>query len=213
MTTITRHFRAAVAIVFVGLVLCGVASASAVSYHFTVNTTSISGQPGWLDFQFNPGTLGSQAATATVSNFSGATLDTGTEQLTGNVTGTLPGPLAFDNGTPYNDYFQSLTFGNSLTFDLHLAGPALTAPDGSSLSGSLLALSLFDSSVSNALLTNSPDGDLLRVDVNLDGTTALTTYDADGNGTPSAVHVPEPAGLGLLATGALALLAFRKRVA
>ncbi len=210
MNTIMRFLRAALMLASFSFVLSGIAFANAVTYDFTVDTSSISGQSGWLDFQFNPGTLGSQAATATVTGFNGGTLDSGTQQLTGDVTGTLPATLDFDNGSGFNDYFQSLTFGSSLAFQVHLDGPALTMPDGMSASGSTFTLSLYDSTVSNALLTSSPDGDVLRTDVNLDGTTTLTTYPNE-NGGPSDVHVPEPASLGLLASGAFGLLAVRKR--
>src|SRR5882724_9425360 len=96
--------------------LVSVASAGIIT-QVTVDTTTISGTAGSLDFQFNPGPLVSQAASLDIFNFTGdGTLVAGGclaggPCLTGNVAGTLPGTLTFDNGTSFNDYFQGFTFG------------------------------------------------------------------------------------------------------
>src|SRR5579862_2557176 len=42
-----------------------------VSYLVSVNTSSVSGNSGFLDFQFNPGNSTTQQATAVISNFTG----------------------------------------------------------------------------------------------------------------------------------------------
>src|SRR4051812_46290637 len=66
------------------------------TYHFTVDTSTLKGQSGSLDFQFNPGMMDdvqeSLPATAKVSGFlmTGGQL-AGAAELTGAAEGSLPG--------------------------------------------------------------------------------------------------------------------------
>ena len=48
----------------------GTARGESVTYSVDVNTTSLAGSSGFIDFQFNPADLSSLAATAGVNNFS-----------------------------------------------------------------------------------------------------------------------------------------------
>jgi len=143
-----------------------------------VNTSSLAGTTGSLDFQFDPGPLVSQSAFAQILNFTtnGAVVPGAT--LTGDVSGSLPGTLTFDNGTTFNDYFQDFTFGASLQFQVSLYGPALSAPDGASSSGSTFAFSLFSDLAGTipALTTDTTDGFAYEVNVNLDGSTTVSDY-------------------------------------
>jgi hypothetical protein len=89
----------------------------------TANTSSISGQGGYLDLQFEPGPSTVNLATAAVSAFTTDGTLTGAATLTGDVTGQLPGIVDFDNQTVFNDYFQETTFGSTETFTVTLSGP------------------------------------------------------------------------------------------
>src|SRR5580692_1663758 len=119
-------------------VLCfaSMASAGPITYDVTVNTSSISGTAGSLDFNFNPGPSATQFASLQILNFTsdGSLVNCASNVqgfcATGDVSGQLPGALTFDNGTGFNDYFDGLTFGTTLSFDVSLYGPALSAPDG-----------------------------------------------------------------------------------
>jgi hypothetical protein len=55
------------------------------------------------------------------------------------VAGQLRSALTFDNGTGFNDYFDDFTYGTTISFAVSLYGPALSAPDGVSTSGSRFA--------------------------------------------------------------------------
>jgi hypothetical protein len=184
------------------------ASADALSYTVTINTSTINGTSGNLDLQFNPGTLpGTQLATATVQGFtSDGTL--GTAVLIGDVTGTLPGTLSFDNQTVFNDDFQAITFGNTVQFDLVLSGPAVWTPDGISTSGSSFGIGLWDSTGFNPLLTSDPDGFAGIVNINLDGSGTITTFLTNAGSPPVVIvtaaatsTVPEPVSILLFGTG------------
>jgi hypothetical protein len=174
-------------------------SATPVTYIVSVNTQSLAGTTGSLDFNFNPGPLVSQSAMVQILDFSGGAV-AGSPVLTGDATGSLPGTLALDNGTGFNDYFQEFTYGSTLTFDVYLYGPALSAPDGTSSSGSTFAFSLFSDAAGTvpALTTDVTDGFAYMVAVNLDGSTTVTNY------LVNSAAAPEPSsewfvGIALLA--------------
>jgi hypothetical protein len=177
--------------------------ATPLTYHVDVNTTGLSWQ-GNLDFQFNPGGSSAAAATATVSNFqtSGGGL-TPSITLTGNATGLLPGTLTLGNSTAYNDAFQGFTFGNSFSFDLTLSGAAVGQPGGTF--GSSFAVSLYDAAGVTPLLTTDPNGSVLAITLNANGTTSLESFaQSPTDSTPAAgaslvSATPEPSSLVLLA--------------
>ena len=68
-STSKRSFAMAIIAGFVALSV--VPANAAVAYYVTVNTSSVSGTTGFINFQFNPGNSGSQAATANIAEFTG----------------------------------------------------------------------------------------------------------------------------------------------
>jgi hypothetical protein len=172
-------------------------SASAITYDITVDTSSISGTAGSLDFQFNPGPLTTQLADLQILGFTSDGALAGSPSLTGDVSGgPLPSSVMFDNGTGYNDYFEGFTYGDSISFQVSLYGPALTSPDGTSTSGSTFAFGMFSDSAGTdpTLTSDTIDGFAFTVDVNLDGTTTLTNFSSETAVSPVSA-VPEPSSL------------------
>ena len=191
------------------LLVCAAASAHAdsVTYTVSVNTSSASSQSGYIDLEFNAGSLPSSALTATVTGFTGATLnssDSANDAI--GTTGSLPGPLVFDNQTG-NDYFEALTFGDSLSFLVTISGPGLTT---AGQSGTDFQLSFLDSSQTSYLLGSDPSalGSAL-IEVGADGTVALGDQP---NVTAAAVPAatPEPSTLSLLGLGGVLLGTVRR---
>jgi hypothetical protein len=168
----------------------------------TINTSSIAGTSGSLDFNFNPGPFTSQAASLEILNLTTDGTLNGAPFLTGDVSGgPLPTNVLFDNGTVFNDYFQDFTYGDELSFDVLFTGPAVTSPDGTSTSGSTFAFSMYSdpSGVNPVLTSDSINGFAFTTGVNLDGTVTPTNYSSQTNiGSPSPV--PEPSPIMLLIT-------------
>jgi hypothetical protein len=190
------------------------ASAGPITYAVTVDTSSIFGTAGSLDFNFNPGPLVTQAASLEILTFtSDGALAGGCPCGTGDVSGQLPATLTFDNGTGFNDYFDDFTFGTTISFDVSLYGPALSAPDGTSTSGSTFTFSLFSDAAGTipVLTTDTTDGFAFTVDVNLEGTTTVSNFSSQTSVQPASSAVPEPNSLILMGT-AMALIVALLRV-
>ena len=192
------------------LLACAVSTAHAdsVTYTVTVNTSSQAGNNGYVDFELNSGSLGSQEITATVDGFSGAVLNPG-DPLNDAIgtTGSLNvPPLMFDNQVG-NDYFESLTFGNKVSFLVTLSGDGVSGSGAStSNSGTIFQVSFTDPTISNYLFSSDPNGIAAAVDVAADGT--LTTEAQPG---VSVAATPEPATWSLLGmAGVLAGVARRR---
>ncbi len=114
-------------VLLLAMVLCFTASASADTYLVSVDTSSISGISGSLDFNFTPGIYQAQATSLQILGFSSDGTLASSPVLTGDVSGTLPSIVTFDNETGYNDYFDGFTYGSTLSFDVNLYGPALSS--------------------------------------------------------------------------------------
>jgi hypothetical protein len=166
----------------------------------SVDTSSISGTAGSLDFNFNPGPLVTQSASLQILNFTSDGTLAGSPVLTGDVTGALPGTVMFDNGTAFNDYFEGFTYGSTLSFQVSLFGPALSSPDGTSTSGSAFAFSMFSDAAGTipALTTATTDGFAFTANVNLDGTTLVTNSSEQTTVVPTTPAVPEPGTVPLM---------------
>jgi len=194
------------------------AASATVEYSVTVDTSSASGMSGYIEFQFNPGSGGSQLAYADILNFMtyGTLTPPGTN--TGDSSGQLPAPVMQDNATSFNDYIEASTFGNTINLDLLLSGPAIDAPDGTG--GGTFTLDFLNSDQSGYLFTDDPINDVpvFTVDINGDGSTTAMTYSSEGDGPPvvtfsGPADVPEPSTGSLAAVGAIiSTLVFRRRV-
>jgi hypothetical protein len=171
-----------------------------VIYNLTIDTSGQLANQGWIEFQFNSSSFGAQLADADVMNFAtdGALIPTG--QNTNDSSGQLPGTVSMDNGTTFDDYFEELTFGTTITLTLDLSGPALTSPNGQG--GGTFTLDFLSADQSAFLFTDDPTNDVpvFTVDINPDGSVTPATYQSAGGGSPvvtfttgSQQTVPEPA--------------------
>jgi hypothetical protein len=153
-------------------------------YHLTIDTSSLVGKSGFLDFQFNPGALpSSQAADVIVSQFQDGGGSLGGATLAGGASGSLAGTAHLINSSVLNELKQALTYGSPLSFDVTLEGDALNVPlDG--LFGSLLSLTLLAADGVTPLQATAADGTALEVGVSPTGNVALI-----GPGNNPSVHV------------------------
>jgi hypothetical protein len=166
------------------------------SYNFNIDTTSVAGQTGYLELQFNPG-LNPGVASAAVSNFTSDAALAGAPQLTGNVTGALPGTVTINNTTGWNDYYQTITFGSSVQFALNLTGSA----------GNSFALSFYGADGATPLLTKDTlYGYATTIDLNANGGVVNNQ-----SNQVSVTPTPIPAAAWLFGSGLIGLAGIRRR--
>jgi hypothetical protein len=184
------------------------AHADSASYSFTVNTSSLATNYGYIDLELNQGTLLSPPITATITGFAtDGTLNPADLTITpaGDFSGTLPGTLTITADTN-PDYFEGITFGNRIIFDLTLAGPGVSrSGNAGGTSGTLFQLSFFDSTGSNPVLTTDPSG--INSEVSVDATGVPTALSLD----PSTKIIPEPSTFVLAVAPLFALVALARR--
>jgi hypothetical protein len=91
-------------------------------YHVTVDTTSLAGQSGYLDFLFL-GLANSSPVHASVTNFIG---DFGAGSFVfGDAGGSVASGLVIGNGAPWNEFGQWAHFGDRFQFDVHFDASGL----------------------------------------------------------------------------------------
>lgn len=173
-------------LLFAALLLGGAGQASAQSYTVTIDTATLGGGSAYLGLYFL-GLADAAPASATVSHLLGDL--SGPAQLSGAVSGALPGPLVFGNG---GELVQAVTLGGVLKFNL-----SLTVGGGDA--GMTFGWSLFnDSSYLGA------DGDLGTVALQPGAPNVVSGFSA----VSSVAAVPEPASYALLLAGLLCLVLF-----
>jgi hypothetical protein len=166
------------------LLLCfGISlSASPVSFQVNVDTSSIAGTTGNVEFQYNPGGGVTDPSFVTIDLFTPGGQLNGVRQITGAVTGLLPGSLRIDNTTAFNDYFEGFTFTSALGFLVTFDGPP---PSGTAVSGSSFAFSMFAADQVTPLLATFPDTGAYAIgDVNTSG---VVSFGAPEPGTFSLI--------------------------
>lgn len=203
--------------VFSFLVLSSVSllNAESVSYLFTINTTAVNGQADSLDFQLNPGDVSSPFVTLDISSFAlqGGSFTPSAIQLTGDASGTLAGDLILDDNSGFNDAFQAVELGTSITFVATFSGAGVDSPASP---GVAFGFSIYDGAGTTPLLTTSADGTMAGVNLDASGVVPYMNPATVGGGPDATVSVvtPEPATVieMLLGLGLCAVAYGRKRL-
>ncbi|GAO37204.1 hypothetical protein SCT_2622 [Sulfuricella sp. T08] len=175
-------------------------SALASTWYVNVDTSSLAGQTGWLDFQFNPGDVTAPSATATVAAFatSGGTL-LPSATPTGDVSGSLNSAMTLGNSQYFNDLLQAFTFGTKLSFSINLDLPHPSLDPAAP--GTAFGLSFYDTAY-NSLLADPDWGAALVMNLKGDGATEVLAKSAPVSLSATApTSVPLPGALGLLFAG------------
>jgi hypothetical protein len=162
-------------------------------YHVTIDTSSLAGQSGYLDFLFL-GLANATPAQASLNNFSGNMDSSGF--VFGQASGSVSSTVLLGNGAGWNEFGQWVHFGEDFRFDVRFdIGPGPGA-------GTDLGIALLDenytylASSGNIVTFSLQPGEDDRVSVDA----SLAKVNA----------VPEPGSLAQLAAGFL-LLGLRRR--
>jgi hypothetical protein len=208
-----RKTRPLNVIVLSAFALFGAAtSANAIPiFTITVNTTSIAGTAGHLDFNFGAG-ANSPDVTALISMWTSDGTLSGSPSTFGSTSGVLPANVTekIIGGAP-SDYFHDFTFGNTLTFNLKLTYDS--AIPGSFTTDDTWGLALYAPDGVTSLLANGTQGDFIfSVDMHPNGT--YTLHDASTNGQLMVSAVPEPSTWTLFGVALLAIVfpLYRRRI-
>ena len=202
MNALTRSF------VVAAMGFCLALPASAATYQVSVDTSSLSGSSGYLDFGF-AGLADSPAATSFVYALSGG-FALGAPLLDGAAL-VDPHGWRLGNDGDFNAVFQSWQFGSSLQFTVDFGGAWQTATNGS---GNTFSLKLWDGGASSSQLTTDSAGDVLRFQLAPGGGVGVETFARDIAGAPSPVTVsavPEPESCAMLLVGLVAILGTARR--
>jgi hypothetical protein len=183
-------------LIIVVIMFAATSAFASLSYEFNVDTTSVLGQTGYLELQFNPG-IDPGVASAVISNFTSNATLAGTPVLTGDVTGALPSTITINNTSGWNDYFHQITFGNNVQFALNLNGSANNS----------FGLSFYGADGVTPLLTSDmTNGFATTIDVKQNG--AVVT---NNSGQVTAAATPIPPSVLLFGSGLLGLVGFRRK--
>lgn len=185
------------------LMFAATSAFASLSYQVSVDTSSLKGQDGYLYFQYLP--VNAVASSVSVLNFATDGVLAGapsTQVVDGSaVTGQLPGTVNFGNLQGVNDYNHAVHFGTGINFNLLFAGNSF---DASNPGSSTFSLGLFsDEAGLNPLL----GGTVLAVDLNNDGTTAVSMRANEAAASPT----PIPAAAWLFGSGLMGLVGLGRR--
>jgi hypothetical protein len=186
------------------ILLAANAAFASFSYDITVDTHTLVGTTGSLDFMFGPSTgSGSYTATVDISGLTGGTL-VGAPSTTGNVSGVLPSTVTLtdNNVSALNDYFHQFTYGSTLTFNLNFTGNY----------GSALAFSMFQDAAgtTSAFTNDATNGFAATFAMNPNGTATFTNFSPQTTVT-DATPTPLPAAAWLFGSGLMGLAGIRTR--
>lgn len=193
-------------LLIIPFVVCVANSAFAsFSYDVAINTSSLSGQDGYLYFQYLPVNAANSFATVYGFTTDGTLAGSPSAAVDGSaVTGQLPGSVTFANTNGINDYNHGIQFGNTMTYHMSFSDPVSGGPAGGS---STFSLGLFsDESGLNPLLT--ADGTLYTLSLMNDGTASSQILANDVSVTPT----PIPAAAWLFGSGLTGLVGLRRKM-
>ena len=199
----TRIFLSAFAVLSIVSLAPSIALADVFGYELTVNTSSLAGTVGNLEFQFTPGDPAPLPAIGAIESFSGGRF-VGTPSTYGLVSGILPATVTFSNSTA-SDFYQSFIYGQSLTFRA-LIYETLSPTGG----GNQFGFSMFDNvALPNPVLTTDlVNGFAFTAGFPSQGFAVSTNYSPE---VAAVFFTPEPGSGLLLLLGALGVFAVGSR--
>ncbi|MCV2370651.1 NF038129 family PEP-CTERM protein [Roseateles oligotrophus] len=177
--------------------------AQAETFHAEINTAAFAGNSGWLDIQFNPGSLPAVGATVTLSHFTGSF--GAAQALEGDVTGSLASGFVLGNTSSFNDLFQAVNMGGKFGFDISFGGDFVNTAGAV---GTTFSVGLLGSDQASYL--GNPDGALFKIEL-MPMNLSISPEILNNSISSVTAAVPEPASYALLLGGLTMLGAFARR--
>ncbi len=137
-------------------------------YHVVLDTSSLAGIEGFLQFQLNPGNGVSRLDEASVF------------QITGPM-GTIPTSIDLASNHFVNLKSQRIVYGTQLEFDVAVISTGPGVPSRRAF-GSSFALLLLDATATHTLLSTDDAGAVVRIDVSTEGNTRAFSSAIDSQG-------------------------------
>ncbi len=177
----------------------------------TIDTSQFGGA-GWLDFQYNPGTLGvSPATSVTLSGFQGFDANAAVE-TTSQVSGSLASGYVIRNGENFNSLFHAVNFGGVLSFNVTFSGDNVNLSGAAD--GSDFAVYAFNAGVTTDLGNSTADDKRLVsamwTPAAAAGGTGVLSYQSHA-AVATISAVPEPSSWLMLGIGAMLVAGVARR--
>ena len=192
------------AVLFAGALGAPLARAGSITYDVSVDTTSYSGTTGSVQFTLIGGNSPVPLDTAAVSAFVPQAGLVPPPLTSGDVSGDLSTTMSMDNQAP-SLYYESVTYGDSLTFQVTLT----STPGDMSAADTLFSFYLLDANGNPISSSASPSGEAL--DINIEGASGAFDAPVTYAPPPSSITVvgqavPEPSSIVMFGVGLVTVL-------
>jgi MYXO-CTERM domain-containing protein len=201
MTKLNTTFVRAAAVLALALGCSAGQALAAPIYHVAIDTTSLSGQTGYLDFLYLA-LDNADPAQATLTHFAGD-FDVDTASFTfGGASGAAGSAVTLASGNGGSEFGQLARLAGRFSFDLSFGAPSGTGTGAGVFAGTMFSVALLD----DALHYLGGTGDLVTISLQPGQPDAIS---ADAS-LASVNAVPEPSSAWLGAAGLLLLAASRR---
>ncbi len=159
-------------------------------YQVTIDTSELSGSPGFIRVQFNPAmSPPDRGAVVQLTDFDSDGVFSGDPEYVGGAQGSLLSVVSLRNESLLNQFTQAIQFGSLVTFDVLISDDAVFGMNSHML-GNRFSVQLFDADATTPQLTTDSSGAVVSIDLNSDRSVSARVYpDANGRVAASTILI------------------------